>query len=204
MSRKHKLRNEEYRDAPQSSSSGAIKYIAAAIAVIILVFGAAELILGRATAQSDAYAQQPLAAGLTGAAQPSAGASPTVGADGIQEVQVSMNGYWYQPDPIRLKVGVPARLVIDLSTVTGCMRTIEIPDLGVSKYVSQGDNVITFTPTKAGTFSMHCGMNMGQGVVVVEDAEGNVPAGGANLAASAPAAGGACGASGGGCGCGGR
>jgi hypothetical protein len=188
-------RRNEYREEKQGASGGLIKYAALALVTIIIIFAAKELLLSKAASAPSGTANYV-------ANYPVASPPPTI-TNGVQEVQVSMQGWQYQPNPIRLKVGVPARLVVDLNTVTGCMRTIEIPDLGVQKYVSQGDNVIAFTPSKAGTFSMHCGMNMGQGIVVVEDANGNVPAGGANLAAAAPAAGGSCGAGGGGCGCGG-
>jgi heme/copper-type cytochrome/quinol oxidase subunit 2 len=186
-------RRKEYREEERSASGAVIKYAALALVTVIIIFAAKELLLGRAA---------PAASGGTAnyvANYPVASPPPTIN-NGVQEVQVSMQGWQYQPNPIRLKVGVPARLVVDLSTVTGCMRSIQIPSLGVAKYVSQGDNVIEFTPSKAGTFRMQCSMGMGRGVVVVEESGGAVPTT-TDLNGSAPA--GSCGAGGGGCGCGG-
>jgi len=191
-------RNENKNERREKGSKGTfIKYAAVVIVTLLVVFAARAFLFGNTVNPVSASQQQGLGTG----ADTTTGTG-TQGSGSPIEVRVTMTGYNYQPNPIRLKVGVPARLVVDLNTVGGCMRSIQIPGLGVSKYVSPGDNVIEFTPTKAGTFRMQCSMGMGQGVVIVEDATGAVPAG-TNDLASAPAAGGSCGAGGGGCGCGG-
>lgn len=125
--------------------------------------------------------------------------------NGVQQVSVSMIGNVYQPNPIRVKVGVPVRMTVDLGTVNGCYRSVRIADLGVSGRVQQGSNIIEFTPTKVGTFRMTCSMGMADGQIIVEDANGQAPTANVN-AAVAPAVGtggGSCGSNGGGCGCGG-
>ncbi|MFH2020228.1 MAG: cupredoxin domain-containing protein [archaeon] len=130
-------------------------------------------------------------------AAPSAAPSPS--ADGVQDVKLSMRGFTYILEPSTLKKGVPVRMTVDLSKVTGCMTDVTIPAFGVRKLVKNGDNVITFTPDKAGTFNIACSMNMGRGQFTVVESDGSK----ADYVEAAPA-GGSCGSgSGGGCGCGG-
>ncbi|MCM2326038.1 MAG: hypothetical protein NDI94_06245, partial [Candidatus Woesearchaeota archaeon] len=67
----------------------------------------------------------------------------------------------------------------------------------VAKTVRQGDNFITFTPDKSGTFQMACSMGMGRNTFTVVDDSGSV---GTFVEQPAQIKGGSCGA---GCGCGG-
>ena len=119
--------------------------------------------------------------------------------DGVQTAKLSISGFGYKLDK-SLLVDVPARIEVDLKTVTGCATDIVIDAFGVRKRVSSGDNIIEFTPDKAGTFNIHCSMNMVRGSFVVVEADGSASD---FVDAAAPAAGGSCGGSGGGCGCGG-
>ncbi|MFH1770778.1 MAG: hypothetical protein ABH828_04435 [archaeon] len=120
-----------------------------------------------------------------------------VGADGYQEVTLSFKNYEYQLSPSTFIKDVPVRMTVDLNTVYGCMRDVVIPTFGVRQYVSTGNNVIEFTPTKAGTFNLMCSMNMGRGTFTVVESDGSKSA-----YVEAPAeTGGSCGAGAGGCGC---
>jgi plastocyanin domain-containing protein len=118
----------------------------------------------------------------------------------VQEVTLTFKNYEYQLSPPQLRQGVPVRMTVDLSTVTGCMRSIVIPSFNVKQTVSSGDNIITFTPDKAGTFNIACSMNMGRGTFTVVNELGTTT--GFIEQAAAPTAGGSCGMAGGGCGCG--
>ncbi len=86
-----------------------------------------------------------------------------------QEVTLKFINYEYVLEPSVLKKGVPVRMTVDLSTVSGCMRDIVISSFNVRKYVSQGDNVIEFMPDKSGEFIIACSMNMGRGSFSVSD-----------------------------------
>jgi plastocyanin domain-containing protein len=116
----------------------------------------------------------------------------------VQVVQMTMQNGDYQLSPARVKVDTPVKIVADMNVVKGCYTTVVIPDLGVRKTLTAAGNTIEFTPTKAGTFRMTCGMNMAGGQIIVEDANGNAPATTTTQVTTA----GTCGASGGGCGCG--
>ena len=122
--------------------------------------------------------------------------APTV--NGVQTVKLSVQGTTYYPSPIRVKVGIPVQLVADIANMPGCSKSIVIPEFGISKTVSAGDNIIQFTPSKSGTFKFSCSMGMYQGQIVVQDANGSVAA--YTESAAAPS-GGSCGGSSGGCGC---
>ncbi len=91
----------------------------------------------------------------------------TQGTNEIQKVTLSLQNFQYVLEPSTLKVGVPVEMTVDLSTVTGCTRTIVIPDFNVRAQVSEGKNVISFTPTKTGTIQMSCGMGMARGSFTV-------------------------------------
>lgn len=149
-----------------------------------------------ASGSATGSAQQ--AAGAAGAA--ATGAEIAKSADGVQEVNLYVQGAEYYPNPITVKKGVPVRIIADVSRVPGCAKSIVIPEFGVRKYVRAGDNEIEFTPDKSGTFPFSCSMGMYQGTIVVQDADGSV----ASFTGSAPPVQkSSCGANGGGCGCGG-
>ncbi|MBI5229384.1 cupredoxin domain-containing protein [Candidatus Micrarchaeota archaeon] len=122
------------------------------------------------------------------------------GNPGVQQVSLSYQYGNYYPNTIRVKKGIPVRITVDTNTVVGCMKTIVIPEFGVRKTVSFGDNVIEFTPTKSGRFPFSCSMGMGTGVIEVEDENGKV----ADYQGASLPKGGSCGVGGGGCGCGRR
>ncbi len=82
-----------------------------------------------------------------------------------QTVTLRAQGGQYILDPPTLKTGVPVKMVVDLSTVQGCLRSIVIPEWGIRKLVTERDNVIEFTPTTPGNFGMSCSMGMGRGTI---------------------------------------
>jgi plastocyanin domain-containing protein len=163
-----------------------IKKVIVAIAVIIAIGVLTAAVIG---------------AGSFGTANTNTGTNTGTSQSGtVQVVKLSMTGTTYHMDPPQLQAGRPVRLVAD-NSLTGCMRDVVIPAFGVRKYLTDTDNTIEFTPDKAGTYAMSCGMGMGRGSIVVVDASGNAPSAAATPQPAIPA--GSCGGSGGGCGCGG-
>lgn len=154
-----------------------------------------------ATAVQTGFAKAAPAGNSQALAVNSAGGSALAPAsNGVQEVGIYVQGGNYYPNPIRVKKGLPVRLVADVSRIPGCAKSIVIPEFGIQKYVQNKDNVIEFTPDKSGTFAFSCSMGMYRGTIIVEEADGTVAA----FTGNAPkVAAGSCGAGGGGCGCGG-
>jgi len=85
--------------------------------------------------------------------------------DSIQKITLSMKGNYY-PNTITVKEGIPVEITLD-STVNGCYRSFNIPELGISKYSSSPTDTIKFTPNKKGTFGFRCSMGMGTGTIIV-------------------------------------
>lgn len=86
----------------------------------------------------------------------------------VQVVNMTVDLKGYTPNVIKLKKDVPVRWVIDGKQITGCTNEIIIPDLGIEKKLVKGQNIVEFTPTKAGTLGFSCWMGMVRGKFIVE------------------------------------
>lgn len=84
-----------------------------------------------------------------------------------QKITLSERDLNYYPQTLTVTAGQPVELTLD-SSVKGCLRSFTIRDLGVQKYAKTVSDVITFTPTKKGTFTFACAMGMGYGTIIVE------------------------------------
>lgn len=127
---------------------------------------------------------------------------------GVQVVRMVESGRGYSPNSFSIKKGVPVKWIIDVQAPYSCASSLVIPSLKINKNLTASDNVIEFTPDKAGKIPFSCSMGMYTGVFNVYD--GDAPITGIQTAQadtntnSAPAAAsGTCGGGGGGCGCGG-
>ena len=87
--------------------------------------------------------------------------------DGVQKIVISEKGLNYYPEEIRVKANQPVSLSLD-NKVKGCLRSIAIRDLGISKYLKAVTDTLDFTPTKTGIFAFSCSMGMGYGKLIVE------------------------------------
>ncbi len=75
----------------------------------------------------------------------------------------------YVVTPSKVVKGVPVKMDVDLKTVKGCARTVVITAFHVKKTVKDGDTTVEFTPDKAGTIDIVCGMNMVKGTFTVTE-----------------------------------
>jgi len=83
----------------------------------------------------------------------------TVDADGVQRVEVVAGSYFFKPNRIIVKVGVP--LELKLSKESGMAPhdfVLKAPDAGldISENLDTKGKTITVTPTRAGTYPFHC------------------------------------------------
>jgi plastocyanin len=109
-----------------------------------------------------------------GAGAPSAAAAPGASGEipvvsgGFQEITTNLPRRGYPT--ITVKVGVPVRwnLYAEKGTVNGCNNAIVIPAFNIEKRLATGDNIIEFTPTKAGKYRYSCWMGMIRGTINVE------------------------------------
>lgn len=84
-----------------------------------------------------------------------------------QQVIIGEKDLNYYPNEIKVKANQPVSITLD-DSVKGCLRSLNIKDLGVSKYAKTPSETIDFTPTKKGTFIFSCSMGMGRGQLIVE------------------------------------
>jgi hypothetical protein len=106
----------------------------------------------------------------TGAGAVKAGAGVIhASAGAAQEARLEVAG-GYSPSRVVLKKGVPARLTVLRKDTSECSRELHIPEFNVRQELTAlKETVVHFTPTKAGTYSFSCGMDMLRGTLVVEN-----------------------------------
>jgi uncharacterized protein len=84
--------------------------------------------------------------------------------NGVQVIRLIQDARGYRPSELpKLRVGVPAKLVIDSQDSYTCASTFVIPAFGIQRQLKPGENVIEFTPRKEGDLVFSCGMGMFRG-----------------------------------------
>ncbi len=81
------------------------------------------------------------------------------GADGVQRVEITAGGYYYDPNTIVVKVNVPVELVVKRTRGGfGHNIVLEEPDAGIDFKQGLGTDPVSikFTPTKAGKYMFIC------------------------------------------------
>jgi plastocyanin domain-containing protein len=75
----------------------------------------------------------------------------------------------YTPQTIQIKKGEKTKLTFVRKDPSDCLEEIVIPDFGKKMYLPLNkETSLEITPEKAGEYSMHCGMNMFHGKIVVK------------------------------------
>ena len=147
----------------------AVCLAAACLAVLVLVsHGSGSAALGREDpAESDA-------------------ASAVETADGVQEVHSTLAPGIY-PN-ITVQAGIPVRWIIDApaDSINGCNYKMIVQEYGIEHAFQEGENVVEFTPTEAGTYQYSCWMGMIHGYIFVTGADGADGADSADGAVSVP------------------
>ena len=81
--------------------------------------------------------------------------------NGMREVKVEAFKYAFKPDQIVVKKGEKVRLLI---TATDVEHGFALPDLKINiKLPPHKEQVVEFTPDKAGKFPFHCSVYCGSG-----------------------------------------
>jgi len=94
-------------------------------------------------------------------------AAATSQAQAFQTVRMQVTYQGYVPNTLQVKKDVPVRWVIDVKEMTRCTDTITLPDYDIRKPLQLGENIIEFTPDKAGVIRFSCWMKMVWGKFVV-------------------------------------
>lgn len=172
-------------------------------AIIVLILGLIMLNRGLTLTGSELSFDSIKAGifGVTGAAV-SSGSGSVVQNNGVQEVNMNVDGSGYHPNSFVIKKGIPVKWNVNVQQLTGCNSELIFNQYGINKNLKQGLNVIEFTPDKVGTLQFSCGMGMIRGSFIVTDSGTTTQQ---QVAAATPTSSGSCNMNnGGGCGCGGK
>jgi P-type Cu+ transporter len=86
----------------------------------------------------------------------------------VQEVTVTVKG-GYSPDLVRVREGVPLRIVFDRQESGECTSRVVFPDFALnSSLFAYSQTTVELLPDRAGEFGFACGMNMIHGKLIVE------------------------------------
>lgn len=133
-----------------------VHYVGALIMLFIIGFFAKEV-----------FFSSPSQPSLPAGAVVASSVVEAVEVNGFQEVSLSWGKLNYNPEIIKVKKGIPVRIIADTSRLLGCFRSFRIPELGVSASFSEANKIVEFIPQKTGTFGFGCSMGMGNGKLVV-------------------------------------
>lgn len=94
--------------------------------------------------------------------------------DGVQTVVTVFGSNNYMP--FYVQAGIPVRWIIRIKKedITGCNRTVIVPAYRIRKDLKPGDNIVEFTPTKAGVVPYSCWMGMIRSAFGVVDDLGKI------------------------------
>lgn len=118
---------------------------------------------------------------------------------GVQEINMEVNRYGWEPSSFVLKKGVPVKWNINVEQLTGCNNEIIVREYGIDVKLKKGLNVVEFTPTKIGTVRWSCWMGMIPGSFIVTESGS---ASSQEIKSATPTGGGSCGGGAGGGSCG--
>lgn len=141
-----------------------------ALAVVVMVFGVV-FINRAATLVGSPVTFKTVATAMIGSGSGTSAADATAyttAADGVVEVPLVIENTKYVPSTITIPADRPVRLVVDRREDVACSDTLVLPQLGVSAPLAgNGITKVDVPATKAGTYTMTCGMGMMSGSLVV-------------------------------------
>ncbi|MCL4200254.1 cupredoxin domain-containing protein [Patescibacteria group bacterium] len=74
----------------------------------------------------------------------------------------------YKPSTVTIPYGAPATITFTRKDPNSCLEEIVLPDFKIKKFLPLNKQVtVTLSPTKRGTYDIHCGMNMYHGKIIV-------------------------------------
>jgi len=167
-------------------------------AILVLILGLIMINRGL-TLTGSTFTFNSIKSGIIGGTAASSSGNAAVLNNGSQEIRMDVDASGYKPDSFVLKKGVPVKWIINAKELTGCNKEIIVPSYNLQIKLKQGENIVEFTPDKAGTVSWSCWMGMIPGSFIVTDT-GNATQ--QEIKSAAPNSGGGMCGGGGSCGCG--
>jgi len=138
-------------------------------AVFIVVLGLVMLNRGLMLVGSPLTAQS-IKQAVVGspAAQPDAEPQYAVDADGVAVVEIAIENVRFIPQAVSIPADRPVRLVVDRREDNSCSDQLAVPQLGVLVDLKPfATTTVELPASKAGTYTLTCGMGMMSGSLVV-------------------------------------
>ena len=86
----------------------------------------------------------------------------------VQQFTVKITERGFEPESLKLRRGVPARITFLRTLDNTCATEIVISEFGIRRALPLNQpTVVSFTPNRKGEFSFTCGMNMMRGKLIV-------------------------------------
>jgi P-type Cu+ transporter len=86
----------------------------------------------------------------------------------VQEIKVTVKG-GYSPDLVRVRQGIPLRIVFDRQESGECTSRVVFPDFALNRpLAAYARTTVELLPDHTGEFGFACGMNMIHGKLIVE------------------------------------
>lgn len=150
-----------------------------ALAIVVLLFGVTYLNRGATLLGSPITLQSARHAIFGGEAAATSTGKYTKGADGVVEVPLVIADTQFQPQTVDIPADTPVRLVVDRQEDNACSAQLALPQLGILVDLAPNAKTSVEIPaTKAGTYTLTCGMGMMSGQLRVGAGAGD--AGGDN------------------------
>jgi len=89
--------------------------------------------------------------------------------NGKQIINMDVVSSGYIPNYFSVKKGIPVKWIVNGKNVFGCQGYFVVPQLNISKALSEGENIFEFTPSDLGFINFSCGMGMYRGRIEVRD-----------------------------------
>jgi plastocyanin domain-containing protein len=87
----------------------------------------------------------------------------------VQAVTVKLTKEGYQPESLKLKRDVPARVTFVRETEETCGKEVVIKEYDIKRALPLNEPItVEFMPRKAGEFTFACGMDMLRGKIIVQ------------------------------------
>jgi plastocyanin domain-containing protein len=84
-------------------------------------------------------------------------AEAVIGDDGVQRLEIEAGSYYYKPNYIIVKAGIPVELTFKKEPgITPHDVVIEIPNIHIKKDINTEGTVVKFTPTDPGRYPFYC------------------------------------------------
>ena len=79
-----------------------------------------------------------------------------IDAEGRQILRMSVSNGGYTPNRFTVKQGQPVKWIINGEEVFGCQGLLQVPKIGISRVLEQGENIVEFIPQEKGIIAFSC------------------------------------------------